>query len=113
MTAVTSEGVVRAAVTGELEISTAGDFKRIMLEELQAHPEAERASVDLTGSPFIDSTALGALFSLAKEFKRRTGRSGSKEVQVIISDKNMSSIFRTTGIVNIIEIIETEDQPQA
>lgn len=56
-------GVVRVAVTGEVDLSNAGDVERSILASVSN--EATGVLIDLTGVVYLDSAGLRVLYSLA------------------------------------------------
>src|SRR6185312_11452689 len=60
------------AVTGEVDLFTAPEFKQRVMAPIAAG--SERVIVDLTGTTFIDSSSLGVLIGAHRRMKARGGR---------------------------------------
>jgi len=96
------EGVRILRLTGQFTLSTLGEFQTLVREG--AHPVT---IVDLSGVPFIDSAAVGALLGFhasCAHHQRRYALTG-------ISDR-LRSIFRTTGIGALLVIYSSVEDAE-
>ena len=59
------------AVTGEIDLFTAPEFKQRMNQPIE--DGVERLIVDLSGTTFIDSSSLGVLIEAHRRLKQRNG----------------------------------------
>jgi anti-anti-sigma factor len=63
------EGVLVAAVTGEIDVSNAAELERAIAGELD--DDAAGLVVDLAGLEFMDSSGVHLLFALARRLAQR------------------------------------------
>lgn len=90
------------ALTGEVDIYTAPQFKEQMLALLDAG--ATKLLIDLTGVTFIDSTALGVLIGGV----RRVNSAGGKMALVVVN-RPVARVLAITGLDRVFTIHETRD----
>jgi len=97
-----------ASTVAELAPSThvatiAGDLDLYNAEELRAQlaplieREHETLIVEMSGVPFIDSTALGVLVAAAKQLRSRAGR-----LVVASSDPRFRRLLEITGLLAVL-----------
>jgi anti-anti-sigma factor len=91
------------AVQGELDFSSAGDFKRSMLSGLAAG--RERLVADLSQVRFIDSSGIRALLDI----KRRTRLRGG-QLAVVCPDESVWSRFTVASLDQLLEICATREE---
>src|SRR4051812_40185797 len=86
-----------ATVTGELDLHTEQDLRR-RLEPL-ADTADESLIVDLCGSRFIDSTALGTLEALAGRL-----RAGGGELVIASDDPRLRRLLEVSGMLAFMSV---------
>ena len=79
------------AVTGEVDLYTAPEFKQQLLDVIARG--ASHVIVDLTDTTFIDSTTLGVLVGGLKRLRQKNG-----QLSVVCNDRNITKIFEITGL---------------
>jgi anti-sigma B factor antagonist len=94
------EGVEVIALTGEIDLYTAPEFKQQLLEVIGQG--AKHVVVDLTDTTFIDSTTLGVLVGGVKRLRPEGG-----QLSIVCSDRNITKIFEITGLNRVFPIYET------
>jgi anti-sigma B factor antagonist len=106
-------GVWVIALTGEVDLYTAPEFKQQLLEAIAQG--ARHVIVDLTGTTFIDSTTLGVLVGGVKRLRPDGG-----QLSIVCSDRNITKIFEITGLNRVFpihasrsEALESADVPEA
>ena len=91
-----SEGAVRLAVSGELDLAHAHDLKAAGLQALD-DPDCKALVLDLSGVAFIDSTGIGVLVDLKNAAEpRRTPlslREPSRRVREVLELTAMDTVF--------------------
>ena len=90
------------AVTGEIDIFTAPDFKQHIaaaIDDGVAH-----VVVDLSETTFVDSSTLGVLIGA---HRRLSGRDGS--LSVVCTGEAILKTFRITGLDGVFRIVGTLD----
>src|SRR5919108_96417 len=98
--AITDRHVV--AVTGEIDLFTAPEFK----QRVSAPIDAGRAHVivDLTGTTFIDSSSLGVLIGAHRRLKLRGGT-----LVVVCDNDAIVKTFRITGLDGVFTLVRSLD----
>jgi|SRR5262245_29727911 anti-sigma B factor antagonist len=91
------------ALTGEVDLYTAPEFKQQLLECI-AHG-ARHVVVDLTDTTFIDSTTLGVLVGGIKRLRPEGG-----QLSIVCSDRNITKIFEITGLNRVFPIHATRTE---
>jgi anti-sigma B factor antagonist len=94
------EGVFVIALTGEIDLYTAPEFKQQLLDVIGQG--ARHVIVDLTDTTFIDSTTLGVLVGGVKRLRPEGG-----QLSIVCSDRNITKIFEITGLNRVFPIYET------
>jgi len=79
------------AVTGEIDLFTAPEFKQRMSELIDAG--RSRLVVDLTETTFIDSSSLGVLIGAHRRLKLRGGA-----LLVVCASEAIGKTFKITGL---------------
>jgi anti-sigma B factor antagonist len=90
------------ALTGEVDLYTAPEFKQQLLEVIGRG--AKEVVVDFSDTTFIDSTTLGVLVGGVKRLRPNGGR-----LALVCSDRNITKIFEITGLNKVFDIYETRD----
>jgi len=107
------DDVTVIALTGEVDLYTAPEFKEALLEAVADGPKT--IVVDLTDTTFIDSTTLGVLVGGLKRL-----RPDNRTLALVCSDQNITKIFEITGLDKVFpiyatrsEAVDTTDSPAA
>ncbi|HEY7198214.1 MAG TPA: STAS domain-containing protein [Gaiellaceae bacterium] len=94
------------ALTGEVDLYTAPEFKQQLLELIGEG--AKEIVVDFTSTTFIDSTTLGVLVGGVKRLRPNGGN-----LTIVCSDRNITKIFEITGLDKVFPIYGTRDEALA
>ena len=94
------DGVLRIALTGDLDVSTAPSVEERLIE-LEAGELPERLVLDLRGLRFIDSTGLSLLINAHSR-----GRKAGREVTIVSGTGAPRRILETTGLSGRLDIVE-------
>jgi anti-sigma B factor antagonist len=86
------------AVTGEIDLFTAPEFKQRVAAPIDAG--RTRVIVDLTATTFIDSSSLGVLIGAHRRLRRHGGR-----VVIVCSNDAIAKTFRITGLDSVFTIV--------
>ena len=98
------DDVVRIALSGELDVSTAPTVDK-QLVDFEAGNMPGRVVIDLRGLRFIDSTGLSLLLNADK----RT-RAAGRELTLVAADGPPRRILDATGLVGRLDVV---DEPPA
>ncbi len=90
------------AVTGEIDLFTAPEFKARISEPIDAG--RTRIVVDLSAVTFIDSSSLGVLIGAHKRLKLRGGG-----LVIVCDDRAIVNTFKITGLDGVFEIVASRD----
>ena len=90
------------AVTGEVDLFTAPEFKQRVMAPIAAG--TEQVIVDLTKTTFIDSSSLGVLIGAHRRLKGRGGR-----LVVACDTDPIVKTFRITGLDGVFTIVPSAD----
>jgi anti-sigma B factor antagonist len=88
------------AVTGEVDLFTAPEFKQRVMAPIAAG--VEHVVVDLTETTFIDSSSLGVLIGAHRRLKGRGGR-----LVVACDDDPIVKTFRITGLDSVFTLVDS------
>lgn len=91
------------AVEGEIDLFTAPELKAALSDALESG--RTRIVVDLTGTTFLDSTALGVLIGAVKRLRSRDGA-----LTIVNTDPNIAKTFEITGLDQIFVIRPDREQ---
>jgi anti-sigma B factor antagonist len=91
------------AVSGEIDLFTAPEFKQAVLAAIDAG--AERVIVDLTQVTFIDSSSLGVLIGAHRRLKGRGGN-----LIVACNRDAILKTFRITGLDGVFKLVADVDE---
>jgi anti-sigma B factor antagonist len=94
------------ALTGEVDLYTAPEFKEELISVIDAGPPG--LVVDLSGTTFIDSTTLGVLVSGLKRL-----RPDGRQLALVVPDRNIRKIFDITGLDRVFPIHESRREALA
>jgi anti-sigma B factor antagonist len=94
------------AVTGEIDLFTAPEFK----QRVSAPIDAGRSNVivDLTATTFIDSSSLGVLIGAHRRLKLRGG-----SLTVVCDNDAIVKTFRITGLDGVFTLVRSLDDARA
>lgn len=99
-------GIHVIAVQGEVDLFTAPELKaagQALLDD-----GATRLVVDLTGTSFLDSTALGVLIGLVKRVRPQGG-----DLIVVNTEPTTAKTFAITGLDDVFSLVETREEAVA
>lgn len=88
------------SVSGEADLHTAPELKAALVEAIDAG--AAVLVVDLSGTTFIDSSALGVLIGALKRVSPKGGR-----VALVVPDPNVRRIFELTLLDRVFDLHDT------
>ena len=91
------------AVSGEVDIFTAPELKRVITAAIDSGARA--IIVDLTETRFLDSTALGVLIGAVKRLRLVDGR-----MVIVNTEPSTAKTFEITGLDQIFTIVPTRDE---
>ena len=90
------------AVTGEIDLFTAPEFKQRMSDLIDAC--RSRLVVDLSETTFIDSSSLGVLIGAHRRLKLRGG-----SLRVVCDNEAIAKTFKITGLDGVFTLAPTVD----
>jgi anti-sigma B factor antagonist len=90
------------AITGEIDLFTAPDFKQHVAAPIDAG--VERVIIDLSSTTFIDSSSLGVLIGAHRRLKLRGG-----SLAIICSNESIAKTFRITGLDGVFTLVSSLD----
>ena len=99
--AVVDAGVVRIALSGDLDVASAESVEQRLIE-LEGGG-ADRVILDLRGLDFIDSTGLSLLINAD-----RRGRQAGRQVTIVSGTGAPRRILETTGLHGRLDIVEDD-----
>ena len=91
------------AVTGEIDLFTAPEFKQRMSQLIDAG--RSRLVVDLTDTTFIDSSSLGVLIGAHRRLKLRGGA-----LLVVCESEAIAKTFKITGLDGVFTLASSVEQ---
>jgi len=94
------------AVTGEIDLFTAPEFKQRMSALIDAG--RSRIVVDLTQTTFIDSSSLGVLIGAHRRLKLRGGA-----LLVVCDSEAIAKTFKITGLDGVFTLAASVDDALA
>ena len=97
------EGTYVIALSGEVDLYTAPEFKQQLLEVIGNG--AKNVIVDFSSTTFIDSTTLGVLVGGVKRLRPNDGH-----LSLVCSDRNITKIFEITGLDRVFTIYPTREE---
>jgi anti-sigma B factor antagonist len=101
-----SEGVFVIALSGEVDLYTAPEFKQQVINAVDEG--ARHVVVDLSETTFIDSTTLGVLIGGVRRLREHDG-----DLSLVCSDRNISKIFEITGLDRVFSIATSREDALA
>jgi anti-sigma B factor antagonist len=98
----TGEDAHVVAVTGEIDLFTAPDFKRHVSAPIDAG--VSHVIVDLSATTFIDSSSLGVLIGAHRRLKLRGG-----SLTIVCDNEAITKTFRITGLDGVFNLVPKID----
>ena len=98
-----SDGPYVIALSGEVDLYTAPEFKQQLLEAISNG--AKHVVVDFSDTTFIDSTTLGVLVGGVKRLRANDG-----QLALVCDDRNITKIFEITGLDRVFTIYPTRSE---
>jgi anti-sigma B factor antagonist len=92
-------------VHGEASISSAPDFKELLLKRIEG--DATTVVVDLSGASMTDNAVLGTLIGSA-----RLARSRCIRLHVVSADREIAHVFRISGLDQIISVFGSREEAE-
>jgi anti-sigma B factor antagonist len=93
-----ANGTFVVAASGELDLYTAPELERALASSV---PEgAKQLVVDLSGTTFVDSTALHVLLRAARQLDGKEG-----DLTVVAPDPNVRKVFEITGFNRLFSVV--------
>jgi anti-sigma B factor antagonist len=90
------------AVTGEIDLFTAPEFKQRMSRPIDEG--VQRLVVDLSRTTFIDSSSLGVLIGAHRRLKQRNG-----SLVVVCDNDTIVKTFKITGLDGVFTLVRSLD----
>jgi anti-sigma B factor antagonist len=90
------------AVTGEIDLFTAPDFKRHVSAPIDSG--VGHVVVDLSNTTFIDSSSLGVLIGAHRRLKLRGG-----SLTIVCDNEAITKTFRITGLDGVFTLVPKLD----
>ena len=90
------------AVTGEIDLFTAPEFKQRMSQPID--DGIHRLVVDLSQTTFIDSSSLGVLIGAHRRLKQRNG-----SLVVVCDNDTIVKTFNITGLDGVFTLVRSLD----
>ena len=96
------DGVHVVAVSGEIDLFTAPEFKQRMTAPIE--DGVGRLIVDLSATTFIDSSSLGVLIGAHRKLKQRKG-----SLVVVCDNETIVKTFKITGLDGVFTLVPSLD----
>jgi anti-sigma B factor antagonist len=90
------------AVTGEIDLFTAPEFKQRMSRPID--DGVQRLIIDLSNTTFIDSSSLGVLIGAHRRLKQRNG-----SLVVVCDNDTIVKTFKITGLDGVFTLVRSLD----
>ncbi len=97
-----ADDVHLVAVTGEIDLFTAPEFKQRMGKPIEEG--IGRLVVDLSATTFIDSSSLGVLIGAHRRLKQRNG-----SLVVVCDNDAIVKTFKITGLDGVFTLVRSVD----
>jgi anti-sigma B factor antagonist len=98
-----ASGGLVVSVQGQVDLYVAPDLKERLLDAIDRADG--RVVVDVTGSTFLDSTALSTLFSAHRRARRRGGR-----VVLVNTSEEIARTLSITGLDAILDVVDSVEE---
>jgi anti-sigma B factor antagonist len=96
------DGTPVVAVSGEIDLFTAPEFKRHVQQALEQ--DASRLVVDLSGTTFIDSSSLGVLIGAHRQLAEH-----DQPLVVVAADRAVTKTLKITGLDALFTVVPALD----
>ena len=97
-----ADDVHLVAVTGEIDLFTAPEFKQRMGKPIEEG--IDRLIVDLSATTFIDSSSLGVLIGAHRRLKQSDG-----SLVVVCDNDTIVKTFKITGLDGVFTLVRSID----
>jgi anti-sigma B factor antagonist len=97
-----SGGIHVIAVTGEIDLFTAPEFKQSLSKPIDEG--VDRVIVDLSATTFIDSSSLGVLIGTHRRLKLQGG-----QLAVVCDNDSIVNTFKITGLDGVFTLVPSLD----
>ncbi len=97
------DGTPVVAVSGEIDLFTAPEFKRHVQQALDQG--ASRLIVDLSGTTFIDSSSLGVLIGAHRQLAEH-----DQPLVVVAAERAVTKTLKITGLDALFTVVAGLDQ---
>ena len=94
------EGLIRVAVSGEVDVATAPVLREQLYEAVDR--STGPVIVDLLAVTFIDSTALGVLIG-----SQERGKGHGADLRIVLKEPRLIKIFEITGLTSVFTIADS------
>ena len=101
-----ADGIVRLALTGEFDLSSAALVEDVLKELERGKPDL--LVLDLRELTFMDSTGLRVMVSADAR-----ARDDSRRLAIVQGPEPVHRVFRITGLDDHLEIVETPEAARA
>jgi anti-sigma B factor antagonist len=91
------EGLIRVAVSGEVDVATAPVLREHLYEAVDR--STGPVIVDLLAVTFIDSTALGVLIGSLER-----GKGQGSDLRIVLKEPRLIKIFEITGLTELFSL---------
>jgi anti-sigma B factor antagonist len=95
------EGCRLVAPSGEIDAHTAPHLREC-IQRILAEPGVEHLVIDLSGTTFLDSSALGVLIGARKRVGELEGR-----LDIVLPSSHLRRIFEITALDRVLALHET------
>jgi anti-sigma B factor antagonist len=95
------EGCRLVAASGDLDAHTAPRLRE-RIQGVLAEGRVEHLVIDLSGTTFLDSSALGVLVGALKQMGEREGR-----LDIVLPSSHLRRIFEITALDRVLALHET------
>lgn len=101
-----TDDLLLVTVEGQLVVANRQEFKQAILDAMEQG--ARLVVVDFTGSPYIDSSGLGALVSLSRRLRDAGG-----DLRLVGLNDDLRSLFELTRLDQLFPLFATRDDAVA
>lgn len=101
-----TDDLLLVTVEGQLVVANRQEFKQAILDAMEQG--ARLVVVDFSGSPYIDSSGLGALVSLSRRLRDAGG-----DLRLVGLNDDLRSLFELTRLDQLFPLFATRDDAVA
>ncbi len=101
-----TDDLLLVIVEGQLVVANRQEFKQAILDAMEQG--ARLVVVDFSGSPYIDSSGLGALVSLSRRLRDAGG-----DLRLVGLNDDLRSLFELTRLDQLFPLFATRDDAVA